>query len=76
VREQYAGLRARRLGPALAIWSVLALVAGVTAANDPRYGPWYLFAGPIGYAVAQWMFRLSRNVEGAPPRKRNWLFVP
>jgi len=76
VRDQYAGLRPKRLGPAMAVFTVAVVLAGIASANDPRYGAWYLLAGPACYAVGQWMFRMSRNVEGLPPRKRNWLFVP
>jgi hypothetical protein len=76
VRNQYAGLRPKRLGPLLAVCSAGFVVAGAESANDPRYGPWYLLAGPVVYAIGQWVFRMTRNVEGLPMRRRNWLFIP
>lgn len=76
MRDQYAGLRPKRLGPLWAVVSAGFAVGGVESANDPRYGPWYLLAGPIVYAIGQWIFRMSRNIEGLPARKRNWLFLP
>lgn len=75
-RDFYAGLRPKRLGASLAAFTVLVVLAGIASAADPRYGPWYALLGPICYCVGQLMFRMSRNVDGIPRRKRNWLFVP
>jgi len=75
-RDPLAWSRPRRLGPPLAVWTVLAVVAGVVAARDPAYGPWYLLVGPGAYVIAQAMFRVSLNAEATPGRRRNWAFVP
>lgn len=75
-RDPYAGLRPKRAGPWLALVSGGFMVGGVESANDPRYGPWYLLVAPAVYAICQWIFRLMRDVEGLPSRRRNWLFIP
>ena len=73
MRDQYAMLRPKGLGPFLAVWSAGFVVAGVVSANDPRYGPWYLLAEPVAYAAGQWMFRMMRNVEIAGAIQLNLL---
>ncbi|TPG17042.1 hypothetical protein EAH86_09710 [Pedococcus bigeumensis] len=75
-RDPWAGIRPRPLGRWLALWTALAVIAGIYAAANPDYGSLYLLMGPGAYLLAQLMFRLSLNLEQVPTRRRNWLFLP
>lgn len=74
--DPYTGLRPRRLAPFCMLVSVLGTAAGIVSADDPRYGPWYLLAGPGAYLMMQVIFRISTVLEGRAARPTDWLFIP